>query len=99
MPFGLINGPLTFIAFIHDVNSTWPELVRENGIVIDDDTNTTIIVDDIFSYAKTMVMTLLYMECQLRVAQSQNLSLSLKKSFIFPKRVEFVGADVCQDGN
>jgi hypothetical protein len=74
-------------------------LARENGIVIDDDTNTTIIVDDIFSYAKTMVIALLYMECQLRVAQSQNLSLSLKKSFIFPKRVEFVGVDVCQDGN
>ena len=39
------------------------------------------------------------MECQLRVAQSQNLSLSLKKSFIFPQRVEFVGVDVCADGN
>jgi hypothetical protein len=99
MPFGPVNGPPTFIAFIHDVDSTWKELARNNGIVIDDDTNTTIIFDDIFSYAKTMVMALLYMECQLRVAQSQNLSLSLKKSFIFPKRVEFVGVDVCQDGN
>jgi hypothetical protein len=39
------------------------------------------------------------MECQLHVAQSHNLSLSLKKSFIFPKRVEFVGVDVCSDGN
>ncbi len=27
------------------------------------------------------------------------LSLSLKKSFIFPKRFEFVGNDVCPDGN
>ena len=39
------------------------------------------------------------MECQLQVAQSKNLSLSLKKSSIFPKRVEFVGIDVCPDGN
>jgi hypothetical protein len=39
------------------------------------------------------------MECQLKVAQSQNLSLSLKKSFIFPKQVEFVGVDIGQDGN
>ena len=99
MPFGPVNGPPTFIAFIHDIDSTWKDLARENGIVIDDDTNTTIIVDDIFSYAKTMVIALLYMECQLRIAQSQNLSLSLKKSFIFPKQVEFVGVDVCQDGS
>ena len=98
MPFGPINGRPMFIAFIHDVDSTWKELARENGIVIDDDTNTTIMVEDIFSYPKTMVMALLYMECQLRVAQLQNLSLSLKKSFIFPKQVEFVGVDVCQDG-
>ena len=98
MLFGPVNGPPTFIAFIHDVDSTWKELVQENGIVIDEDTNTTIIVDNIFSYAKTMVTALLYMECQLHVAQLQNLSLSLKKSFIFPKQVEFVGVDVCQDG-
>jgi hypothetical protein len=39
------------------------------------------------------------MECQLRVCQAYCLSLSLKKSFIFPKRFEFVGNDVCPDGN
>jgi hypothetical protein len=39
------------------------------------------------------------MECQLRVCQAYCLSLSLKKSFIFPKRFEFVGNDVCPKGN
>jgi hypothetical protein len=39
------------------------------------------------------------MECQLRICQSQNLSLSLAKSHIFPKRFEFVGVDVSLDGN
>ncbi len=73
--------------------------MQTHGIVIDEDTNTNIIVDDIFSYAKMLTIALIYMECQLKVAQSQNLSLSLKKSFIFPKRVKFVGIDVCQDGN
>ena len=99
MLFGPVNGPPTFIAFIHNVDSTWKDLARERGIVIDDDTNMTIIVDDIFSYAKMMAIALIYMEYQLRVSQSQNLLLSLKKSFIFPKRVEFVGVDACQDGN
>jgi len=51
------------------------------------------------SWAKTLVAALLYMECQLRVCQSQNLSLSLKKSHIFPKRFEFVGIDVDATGN
>jgi hypothetical protein len=99
MPFGPINDPPTFIAFIHNLNSTWKDLVHQLGIVIDEDTNTNIIVDDIFSYAKTLTIALIYMECQLKVAQSQNLLLSLQKSFIFPKRVKFVGIDVCQDGN
>jgi hypothetical protein len=66
---------------------------------MDEDTNTNIIVDDILSWAKTLMSALLYMECQLRVAQSQRLSLSLKKSKLFPQRFEFVGVDVCADGN
>jgi hypothetical protein len=99
MPFGPINATPTFIAFIHNLDSTWKDLVRQQGVIIDEDTNNNIIADNIFSYAKTLTSTLTYMECQLRVAQLQNLLLSLKKSSIFPKRVEFVGIDVCPDGN
>jgi hypothetical protein len=39
------------------------------------------------------------MESQLCVCQSQNLSLSLKILHIFPKQFEFVGIDVCPNGN
>ena len=99
MPFGPVNGPATFIAFIHDMDSTWKALATELGITISEDTNTNIIVDDILSWAISEAVALLYMECQLRVCQSQNLSLSLKKSHIFPVRFEFVGIDVCADGN
>jgi hypothetical protein len=99
MPFGPVNGPSTFIAFIHDLNGTWQDLARTLGLSINEDLNTTIIVDDIVSWFKTLVLALLYMECQLRVCQSQNLSLSLKKSHIFVKRFKFVGVDVCIDGN
>jgi hypothetical protein len=99
MPFGPVNGPSTFIAFIHDMDGTWKNLAQSLGIVIDKDMNTTIIVDDIMSWAKQVNQALLYMECQLCVCQSQNLSLSLKKSHIFPKRFEFVGVDVSPDGN
>jgi len=97
MPFGPINGPSTFIAFIHNVDATWKDLARSCGLTIDEDLNRNVIVDDILSWATTLRKALLFIECQLRVAQSQNLSLSLKKSFIFPQRVEFVGVDVCVD--
>ena len=99
MPFGPINGPPTFIAFIHNVDATWKNLAQSCGLTIDKDLNTNVIVDNILSWAMTLRKALLYMECQLCNAQSQNLSLSLKKSFIFPQRVEFVGVDVCADGN
>ncbi len=46
-----------------------------------------------------MEAALLYIECQLHVCQSYRLSLCLHKSHIFPKQFEFVGIDVCSDGN
>jgi hypothetical protein len=99
MPFDPVNRPSTFIVFIHNLDSTWKELAQSSALTIDKDMNTNIIVDDILSWAKTLIATLLYMECQLCLAQSHNLSLSLKKSHIFPKCFEFVGVDVCADGN
>ena len=99
MPFGPTNGPATFINFIHDVDSQWKALAQQSGLIINDDTNTKIIVDDIFSWSESLEKALLYMECQLRICQAYRLSLSLKKSRIFSKRFEFVGIDVCPDGN
>jgi hypothetical protein len=84
MPFGPVNGPSTFVAFIHDMDGTWKDVAHSLGIVIDKDMDTTIIVDDIVSWAKQVTAALLYMECQLRVCQSQNLSLSLKNPTFSP---------------
>jgi hypothetical protein len=99
MPFGPTNKPATFINFIHNVDSQWKSLAQSLGVVINDNTNTKRIIDDIFSWAKLLNMALLYMECQLRVCQSYQLSLSLQKSHIFPKHLEFVGINVCLDDN
>ena len=49
MPFGLVNSPSTFIAFIHDLNGTRQDLARSLSLIINDDLNMTIIVDDIVS--------------------------------------------------
>jgi hypothetical protein len=99
MSFGPTNGPATFVNFIYDVNSQWKALARSVGITVGDDTDTRIIVDDIISHGPTIDTSLHYMECQLKVCQLYRLSLSLKKSFIFPHRFEFVGNDVSPDGN
>ena len=99
MPFGPVNGPATFIAFMHDLSSVWKSLAEESGLTMDDDTNSTNIVDDVFSWAQTLPHALTFIECQLRVCKAYRLSLKLGKSFFFPKRVEFVGIDVCPDGN
>jgi hypothetical protein len=76
MPFGPVNGPAMFIAFIHDVHTKWKSLATLHGVVIDGDTNTNIVVNDIISWAKSYKTALIYMESQLRVCQSQYLSLS-----------------------
>ena len=100
MPLGPTNGPVTFINFIYDINSIWQELATKQGVKIDVNTNMKIIVNDIVSYAKQLQTALIYMECQLIICQSFCLSLNLHKSFIFPKKhFEFVGINVCENGN
>ena len=80
MPFGPVNGPVIFIVFIHDLDSTWKSLAHERGISINEKTNTNIIVDEIFSWAPTFEKAIEYLKCQLDVCISQNLSLSLKNA-------------------
>ncbi len=72
MLLGPVNGPATFIAFIHDIDSTWKDLACLHGVVIDKDTNTKIIMEDIVSWAKTYAYAMMYMECPLKICQSQN---------------------------
>jgi hypothetical protein len=99
MLFGPTNGPATFINFIHGVDSQWKALAEKSGLVINNDTNTKIIVDDIFPWAKTIGNALLYIECHICVCQSYQLLLSLCKSHIFTKCFKLVGIDICLDGN
>ena len=99
MPFGPTNGPATFINFAHDVCSVWQEYARKLGVPIGIEFDTRIIVDDFVNWGATLALSLVYIRCQLTVCQAYNLSLSLKKMRIFPKRFEFVGFDVTPNGN
>jgi hypothetical protein len=99
MPFWPTNGPASFITFIHGINSVWKGLAQERGVPMDDDTNTKIIVDDIVSWAKVLDFAITFMECQLKICQAYRLSLNLRTSHIFPSRFEFIGINICADGN
>ena len=68
-------------------------------IITDTTTNTKIIIDDISSWAPFFDLAIRYIQCQQQVCLAQNLLLSLNKSYFLPARIEFVGHDVCDDGN
>jgi hypothetical protein len=99
MPFGPMNGPATFIAMIHDLESVWKEIAMMEGITIGHCINTSIIVNVILNWAKSFPQALKYIVCQLRICKAYHLTLSLKKNHFFPKRLEFVGIEVSPDGN
>ena len=99
MPFGPVNGPATFIAFMHDLASVWKDLARSLHLPIDDDMTSTVIVDYVFSWACTLQDSLVHLRCQLRVCEAYRLSLKLGKCLFFAPWVEIIGIDVCPDGN
>jgi hypothetical protein len=98
MSFGPINGPATFIMMIH-IDSVWKETASSLRLSVGTTINTSIIINDIINWAKSFDQALQYIECQLCVAKAYRLTLSLKKSHVFPKRFEFVGIDISPDGN
>jgi hypothetical protein len=99
MPFGPTNGPATFVSFIYDIDSISKFPATSRGIPIGDTMNTRIIINDPVGWSSTKEHALEYIRCQQKVCQAYRLSLNLCKSHFFPKRFEFVGIDVCVDGN
>ena len=78
---------------MHDLDSIWKQLAVARGIDIGDDTDAKIIVNDLFDWSHQEDIASMCTECQFRAAQSQ-ISLSFHS---FPKQVEFIGHDICQD--
>ncbi len=99
MPFGPTNWPATFVNFIYNINSVWKKLAMLRGVPVGDNTNTQIIINNIVSWSSDKDCALKYIRCQLKVCQAYRLSLNLGKSHFFPRRFEFVGINVCVDGN
>ncbi len=86
MPFRPMNGPATFITMIHDLDSVWKLLAKDSSIKVDEAVDTSIIVNDILSWAMTFLQALRYIECQLQICKAYRLTLSMKKRHFFPKQ-------------
>ena len=94
MPSGPVNGPVMFIRMMCNINGKWQVMAIDNGVTIDNDTNTKISVDNSFNYAISEDQVILYMEAQFTTAALCRLSFSLPKSLSFPNLVEFVSISI-----
>ena len=63
MKFGPINGPIIFIVFIHDMESTWKGVATTRGIVIDAKTSMRLIVDEIYSWDRSFEDFIEHLKC------------------------------------
>eukprot|EP00956_Cyclotella_meneghiniana_P028883 scaffold68484_cov41-Cyclotella_meneghiniana.AAC.5 len=98
MPFGVVNGPVIFVIFMHDCKADWDELATARGIPLNDGTSTTIIIDDIHGCSDSWTHALQYLACIFEICLHRNLSLNLQKCHLFTPRFEFVGNDMTEDG-
>ena len=76
MPFGPVNGPSCFIAMMFDMRHEWQQLARSRGVKIDENTDTKVIVDDLFNHAPDWDTSFTYMECIFITAAKRRLSFS-----------------------
>lgn len=98
MPFGPVNGPVTFVIFIYDCKADWDDLATTRGINVGHGTDSVIIIDDIHAVSDAWNSALRYFESQLDVCLHRRLSLNLGKCHLFKPRFEFVGHDIAEDG-
>ncbi len=87
------------MTMIHNVDSMWKETAKSEGVNVGSFVNTTIIINNIMNWAKSVEVVLKYIVCQLCICKAYHLTLSLKKSHFFTKHFEFVGINVSSDGN
>ena len=100
MPFGLVNAPTVYTIMIYDMKDNWDSKAAVKfHLHVDEDNNTTIIINDTFGFVTSYDNGLNYLEAILTIARRHGLSWKLKKCFIFPNEVEFVGHDLTKAGN
>jgi hypothetical protein len=100
MPFGLVNAATVYTVMIYDMQDNWDyKAVVTFELRVNENNNTTTIIDEIFIFVTSFQNGLDYLKAILIIARLHCLTWKLKKCFFFPVRVEFVGHDLTQQGN
>ena len=74
IPFGLVNTPTLFIIFVYDIHEHWNVVAEEVGVIISDNTNTKIIIDDIFVHVTKYEEGILYLRAILKISKLYNIT-------------------------
>lgn len=90
---------VVFLAMMHNMRELWEELYLKEGIKPSSDKGSTIIIDNVFTFATTLNNLFLIVKSVCLMARKYNLTWKLKKCQWFPKGVEFVGVDISTKGN
>jgi hypothetical protein len=100
MPFGLVNAPTIYTVVIYDMQDNWDnEVLCTFKLIVDENNNTTIIIDDVFGFVTSYENGLFLLEAIFTIARRHSLTWKLKKCDFFPQIVEFVGHDLTEEGN
>ena len=81
MLFGPVNGPVIFFIMIYDLKDHWYALATKWGAMLDNFTNSIIIIDDTFIFSNNENTIFLYLESILEMSKRYNLSWKLEKCF------------------
>ena len=74
-------------------------MAKDNSVVMNQDTNTTIVIGNCFNWAITKDQDFLYMEAQFAETARRRLSFNLPELLSFPTCVRFVGIDIDIESN
>jgi hypothetical protein len=101
MPFGLVNAPTVYTVMIYDMKDNWDnEVLCTFKLVVDENNNTTIIIDDVFGFVTSYYENGLFLlEAIFTIARRHSLNWKLKKCNFFLEIVEFVSHNLTKEGN
>ena len=99
IPFGPKKSPVAYVAMAHDLQEIWRDLAIKEGIGVDENEGTTIIIDDTLLFSISEDNMFVLARCVCIVARKYCLTWKLKKCRWFPQELEFVGVDVSKYGN
>ncbi len=111
MPMGALNSHAVYCSIVEILKKEWDEEAYHQGIDVDDismsvpmrditkRTGSQNIVDGVILYSMILQILLLYFRIMLTKLIKYRFTISLKKCRFLPSEAEFVGYDVCKEGN